>query len=81
MEEQWRPHDLRRTCRELMTRAGVRQDVGELALGHSIKGIQATYDNRAAYQGMIDHALQCVASEVDKIVNPPPATGNVVPLR
>jgi integrase len=79
MEEQWRPHDLRRTCRELMTRAGVRQDVGELALGHSIKGIQATYDNRAAYQPMIDDALARVAAEIGRILSPTP--DNVVPLR
>jgi integrase len=36
----WVVHDLRRTARKLMTRAGVRVDVGELALGHSIKGIR-----------------------------------------
>jgi integrase len=69
----WVLHDLRRTCRKLMTRAGVRRDVAELALGHSIKGIQATYDDVEEYQPMIDHALQCVADQVAMIINPPPA--------
>jgi integrase len=76
----WQLHDLRRTCRSLMSGAKVRADVGELALGHSIKGIQATYDNRAAYQPMIDEAIQQVADEVAKILNPPPVANNVVNL-
>ena len=74
----WVLHDLRRTARKLMTRAGVRPDVGELALGHSIKGIQAIYDDIDEYAPMIDHALQCVADEITKIINPP--EGNVVAL-
>ena len=51
----WTLHDLRRTSRKLMTRAGVRPDVAELALGHSIKGIQAVYDPVDEYQPFIDH--------------------------
>jgi hypothetical protein len=39
-----------------MTRAKVRPDVAELALGHSIKGIQAVYDDRSEYQPMINEA-------------------------
>jgi integrase len=72
----WVLHDLRRTCRKLMTRARVRPDVAELALGHSIKGIQATYDDRGEYQPMIDDAIQRVADEIEKILHPP--TDNVV---
>src|ERR1700722_873914 len=53
----WVLHDLRRTCRKLMTRAKVRPDVAELALGHSIRGIQATYDDPHEYAGMIDDAI------------------------
>jgi integrase len=75
----WVLHDLRRTCRKLMTRAGVRPDVAELALGHSIKGIQQIYDDRGEYEPMIGHALECVANEIDKIINPPPA--NVVAMK
>ncbi len=79
MEEKWVLHDLRRTSRKLMTRAGVRPDVGEMAIGHSIKGMQGVYDDPDEYKPMIDHALQCVAAEVGKIINPPP--DNIVPLR
>jgi integrase len=76
----WVLHDLRRTARKLMTRAKVRPDVAELALGHSIKGIQATYDDREEYGAMVDDAIQRVADEVAKILHPP--SGNVVvPLR
>jgi integrase len=74
----WRFHDLRRTARKLMSRAGVRPDVGELALGHSIEGIRAVYDDPIEYRPLIEHALECVANEVNKILNPLPP--NVVPL-
>jgi integrase len=76
--ERWTLHDLRRTARKLMTRAGVRVDVAELALGHSIKGIRAHYDDPGEYQPMIDAAVQAVANEVERILNPP--GDNVVPL-
>jgi integrase len=46
----WVVHDLRRTARKLMNRKGVRVDVGELALGHSIKGIRAHYDDPGEYR-------------------------------
>jgi integrase len=75
----WVIHDLRRTSRKLMTRAGVRPDVAELALGHSIKGIQAVYDDAVECGPMINHALQCVSNEIEKILNPPPA--NVVAMQ
>ena len=76
----WSMHDLRRTARKLMTRANIRPDVAELAIGHSIKGIQAIYDDVREYQAMIDHAFACLAKEVETILNPTPE-GNVVPLR
>jgi integrase len=75
----WRFHDLRRTARKLMSRAGVRPDVGELALGHSIKGIQSVYDDPIEYRPLIEHAFECVANEINKIINPPPP--NVVPMK
>jgi hypothetical protein len=75
----WVLHDLRRTARKLMSRAGIRPDVGELALGHSIRGIQKVDDDPIEYQPMVEHALECVANEVNKIINPPPPT--IVPLK
>lgn len=74
----WVLHDLRRTCRKLLTRVRVPTDVAELVLGHSIKGIQATYDDPEEYEKAIAEALALVAAEIARIVNPPPA--NVVQL-
>ena len=39
----------------------------------------ASYVVTDLYQPMIDHALQCVADEINKIINPPP--DNVVAIR
>ena len=55
----WRLHDLRRTARSLMSRAGVPSDHAELCLGHVLPGIRATYDihpyldeKRAAFEAL-----------------------------
>jgi integrase len=66
----WTLHDARRTCRKLMTRIGVRPDVAELALGHSLKGIQAVYDDVTEYAPLIDRALHGVADEIERILGP-----------
>ncbi len=74
----WRVHDLRRTARTLMVRAGVRPDIAERVLGHVIGGVAGVYD-RHDYLADKRHALETLAREIDHIVNRPPA--NVVPLR
>jgi integrase len=40
----WRLHDLRRTPKTLMVRAGVRPDISERVLGHVIRGVEGVYD-------------------------------------
>jgi integrase len=40
----WVFHDLRRTARSFMSRAGVRSDHAERALGHTIGGVVGVYD-------------------------------------
>jgi integrase len=40
----WTIHDLRRTARSLMSRAGVRPDIAERVLGHAIAGVEGVYD-------------------------------------
>ncbi len=40
----WVIHDLRRTAKTLMARAGVRPDISERVLGHAIKGVEGVYD-------------------------------------
>lgn len=43
----WRPHDLRRTMRTGLSACRVRPDIAELVIGHTKKGIIATYDQHA----------------------------------
>jgi integrase len=73
----WVIHDLRRTARSLMSRAGVRPDIAERVLGHVIQGVGAVYD-RFGYDAEKRDALDRLADLVDRIVNP---SSNVVPLR
>jgi integrase len=74
----WTLHDLRRTARILMARAGVRPDVSERVLGHVIAGVAGVYD-RHSYADEKRDALEKLAGLIERIVNPPPA--NVLPLR
>ena len=71
----WTIHDLRRTARSLMSRAGVRPDIAERVLGHAIPGVAGVYD-RHQYNEEKAHALKSLAALLEKIVNPP--IGNVV---
>ena len=74
----WRVHDLRRTARSLMGRAGVPTDHAERVLGHALAGVRGVYD-RHTYLAEKRAALERLAALVESIVNPPLA--NVVPLR
>ena len=73
----WRLHDLRRTARSLMSRAGVNSDHAERCLGHVIAGVRGTYD-RHEYHAEKQRAFEALASQVDRIVNP---QENVVSIR
>jgi len=74
----WRLHDLRRTARSLMSRAGIDADIAERCLGHVIPGVRGVYD-RYEYLEEKRHALKELAALIERIVNPP--ANNVVPLR
>ena len=74
----WTIHDLRRTARSLMSRAGVDADHAERALGHAIGGIRGIYDRHAFYNEK-KRAFEALAGQIDQILNPPPS--NVIPLR
>jgi integrase len=73
----WTVHDLRRTARSLMSRAGVPTDHAERALGHVIGGVRGVYD-RHAYRDEKARAFEALAALVARIVDPTP---NVVALR
>jgi integrase len=74
----WVLHDLRRTARSLMSRAGVLPHVSERVVGHAIPGVEGVYD-RHSYDTEKAHALTKLATLVETIINPP--TGNVVPMQ
>jgi integrase len=56
----WVLHDLRRTARTLMSRAGVLADIAERVLGHVIPGVRGVYD-RWAYLEEKRDALERLA--------------------
>jgi integrase len=68
----WTLHDLRRTAKTLMVRAGVRPDISERVLGHVIAGVEGTYD-RHSYTDEKRDALEKLAAMIERILNPPPS--------
>jgi integrase len=74
----WVIHDLRRTGRTLLSRAGVDADIAERVLAHTIGGIRGVYD-RHEFAAEKRTALESLASLIERILNPP--QGNVVSLR
>jgi integrase len=74
----WRIHDLRRTARSLLSRAGIRPDVAEKCLGHSRGDIIERYDQHK-YLAEMTHAFEALAALLERIVNPP--AGAVIPMR
>jgi integrase len=73
----WRLHDLRRTGRTLMAKAGVEGEVAERVLGHVIQGIEGVY-NLHDYEAEKRDALEKLGAAIERILNPP--ANNVVPL-
>jgi integrase len=49
-EARFTPHDLRRTCRTLMSRLGVDRDTAEFAIGHKRQGLEGIYNLDEAWQ-------------------------------
>jgi integrase len=69
----WTLHDLRRTAKTLMARAGIRPDISERVLGHVIAGVEGTYD-RHSYADEKRDALEKLAAMVERILNPIPSS-------
>ncbi len=67
---QWQLHDLRRTARSLMSRAGVSSEHAERVLGHAIPGVGGVYD-RHRYEEEKAHALKALDEVIANIINPP----------
>lgn len=62
----WRVHDLRRTARSLMARAGVQTEIAEMVLGHARDELLQIYD-RHHYQDEMADALTKLAALVEQI--------------
>jgi integrase len=63
----WTLHDLRRTARSLMSRAGVPTDHAERCLGHVIGGVRGVYD-RHEYHAEKQQAFEALAGIIERIV-------------
>jgi integrase len=72
----WTLHDLRRSGRTLLSRAGVSADVAEMCLGHVIGGIRGVYD-RHSFVDEKRAAFESLSAMVERIVRP---SATVVPL-
>jgi len=75
--EGWTLHDLRRTARSLMSRAGIPTDHAERCLGHVIGGVRGVYD-RHEYHREKAQAFEALAALIERIVS---GGGDVVQLR
>jgi integrase len=73
----WKLHDLRRTSRTLLSRAGVNADIAERCLGHVIGGVRGVYDRHSFHDEMA-HAFEALSQQIERIINP---VDNVTPLR
>jgi integrase len=72
----WVLHDLRRSARSLMSRAGVPSEHAERVMGHAVDGIVGVYD-RYEYMDEKADALERLATLIDGIVDP---RENVLPM-
>ena len=73
----WQLHDLRRTARTLMSRAGVQREHAERVLGHIIGGVEGIYDKHH-FDDEKTNALAALAALIARILKP---AANVTPLR
>jgi integrase len=66
----WTLHDLRRSARSLLARLKIPSEVAEKVLGHSIRGVEGTY-NRHDYRDEKREALTRLAMLLESILRPP----------
>ena len=71
----WTHHDLRRTARSLMSRAGVPAEIAERVLGHVISGIRGVYD-RYEYLAEKRDGLERLADLVARVLKGPQPTAS-----
>jgi integrase len=72
-------HDLRRTARSLMSKAGVNPEHAERTLGHVIGGVEGVYD-RHSYRDEKRIVLEKLAALLTQIISGKPSD-KIVPMR
>lgn len=72
-------HDLRRTCRTLMSRLGVESDIAELAIGHAREGLEKRYNFDTAWSLRCE-ALAKVSKHVAVLLELAAEEGKVVAI-
>jgi integrase len=72
-------HDLRRTCRTLMSHLGVDPDIAELAIGHKRTGLARLYDFAELWEARCD-AFTKVSEHVSHLVVAACDPGKVIPI-
>jgi integrase len=75
----WVLHDLRRTSRSLLSRAGVPADIGERVVGHAIGGVRGVYDRHTFFEEK-KAALERLAGLIAQVLKPDPGSSNVISL-
>lgn len=76
-QTRWVLHDLRRTAKSLMAKAGVLPHISERVLGHAIPGVEGVYDQHDYAPEKAD-ALVRLEAAIKRIVEPP--SSNVIHL-
>ena len=74
----WTVHDLRRTARSLMSRAGVSSEHAERVMGHAIGGVEGVYDRHSYFDEKAD-ALKRLAALINSVVHP--RSADVLPMK
>jgi integrase len=62
-------HDLRRSARTLLSRAGIASDIAEKCLGHLPPAIRRVYDKHAYFEEKL-HAFERLDALIERILNP-----------
>ena len=74
----WTIHDLRRSARSLISRAGVLSEHAERVMGHAIGGVGGIYDRHQYFEEKRE-ALARLAALINSIIHP--RSADVLPLR
>jgi len=77
----WRNHDLRRTARTLLARAGLIDAVAERCIGHKVGSAVSQIYNQHQYIEEMRRAFAALEDLIDTIINPRPAKVVSLPRR